>query len=171
MSSRLARTPRGRIPTGVLGAALVACMCAALLAACGGSTGGSSGASPAAASSPDSPGAASAGSEPLAGTPEEAVREFWRLVDTDAFDALAAASVPGSSDVPTAATDDIDRVRVLGVGPVDRQPGSAVVQVDVRIVPVGETTPWGEPGRHTLFVRLHEQAAGGWLVAGWGTSP
>lgn len=171
MSSCHTGTSRSRVPACVLAAVLVACGCAALLAACGGSAGGASGASPAAASSPASPPPASPGSEPLAGAPAEAVGEFWRLVDADAYDALAAASIPGSSGVPTAATDDIDRVRVLSVGHVDRQQGSAVVEVDVRVVPMGAATPWGEPGRHTLFVRLLEQAAGRWLVTGWGTSP
>jgi hypothetical protein len=47
----------------------------------------------------------------------------------------------------------------------------ARVEVDVRVDPSNGATPWGEPGRHTLFVRLLEQAPGKWLVAGWGTSP
>jgi hypothetical protein len=33
------------------------------------------------------------------------------------------------------------------------------------------STPWGEAGPHTLFVDLVQAPGGGWLVAGWGTSP
>jgi hypothetical protein len=70
-----------------------------------------------------------------------------------------------------AASSDIRRARVLRVARVRREPGGAQVQVDVRIVPTGMTTPWGAPGTHTLFVKLTGSASGGWLVASWGTSP
>jgi hypothetical protein len=140
---------------------------AAVLAACGGGSGGAVAApSPPAPSPPVSP-----GSTPLTGTPKEAVKTFWRLMDADAYEALAAATAPGSPTRITAEADDIESVALLHVGRVERQPGSALVQVDVRVVPASDITPWGEPGRHTLFVRLIRQAPGEWLVSGWGTSP
>lgn len=144
---------------------------AALLGACGSSGGASSTEPSPAASYPASSPSGSPGSSPLAGTPKQAVETFWRLVDADAYQALAAATTPGSPALVTAEGDDIDSVALLRVTRVERQPGSALVQVDVRVVPLSDATPWGEPGRHTLFVKLLEQAPGAWLVAGWGTSP
>jgi hypothetical protein len=149
---------------------------AALLAACGGSSGTTvaepcTAASSAGASSPASSPSASPGGAPLTGTPKEAIEEFWRLVDADAYGALASAAASGASGLPTAESDDIESVELLRVVRVDRQPGSALVQVDVRVIPASAATPWGAPGRHTLFVKLLEQAPGEWLVAGWSTSP
>jgi hypothetical protein len=144
---------------------------AALLAACGGSSGGGSTAEPSERTSPAASLAPSPGSSPLTGTPREAVEAFWRLVDADAYGALAAAAAPGSPCLPTAESDDIESVEVLRVARIERQPGSALAQVDVRVEPASAVTPWGAKGRHTLFVRLLERAPGEWLVAGWGTSP
>ena len=129
---------------------------AALLAACGGSSGGA--ASPSASSA-----AAAPGSAPLAGSPKEAVAAYWALVDTGDYDALRAACTPGSPAALTAASDDIERARLLRVARVRRAPGGAQVQADVRIVPAGAATPWGEPGTHTLFVDLAVAPGGG----GW----
>jgi hypothetical protein len=149
---------------------MVAVAAAALLAACGGSSGGST-AEPSARTSAGASLAPSPGSSPLAGTPQQAVETFWQLVDADAYGALAAAGAPGTPGLPTAESDDIESVELLRVARIDRQPGSALVQVDVRVEPASAVTPWGAPGRHTLFVRLLEQAPGEWLVTGWGTSP
>jgi hypothetical protein len=146
------------------------CAGAAPLAACGGSSaGGVLSATPSGSSS--SGPAAGLGSTPLAGTPKQAVAAFWRLVDADDYTTLAAATAPGSAALVTAQNDDIERVELLDVARVERGPGSALVQVDVRVVPAGPSTPWGDTGRHTLFVRLVEQAPDEWLVSGWGTSP
>jgi hypothetical protein len=152
---------------------LVAAMAAAaLLAACDGSSGGGTAAEPAAdSSSPVASPSASPGAAPLSGTPRQATEAFWRLVDADAYGALAAAAAPGASGLPTAENDDIESVDLLRVVRVERQPGSALVQVDVRVVAASAATPWGAPGRHTLFVKLLERAPGEWLVAGWSTSP
>lgn len=38
------------------------------------------------------------------------------------------------------------------------------------MTPVKGATPWGDAGRHTLFMQLL-RSGDGWLVAGWGTSP
>lgn len=160
-------TPRrAAIPSIVITALVAVIAAAAALAACGSSPGDAASGGPSAVSSPASP-----APKPLAGTPRQAVEAFWRLVDADAYDTLAAASRPGSSGLLTAAGDDIAEAELLRIVRVDRQPGSVVVQADVRIIPEGDVTPWGEPGRHTLFVELIEQTPGEWLVAGWGTSP
>jgi hypothetical protein len=137
---------------------------AALLAACGGSSGGA--ASPSASRSTAAP-----GSRPLTGSPTQAVAAYWTLVDAGDYQGLKAACSPGSAAALTAATDDIERARLLRVARVRRQPGGAQVEADVRIVPAGQTTPWGAPGAHTLFVNLAEAPGGGWLVTSWGTSP
>ena len=146
---------------------------AALLAACGGSSGGAR--SPAvSASAAPSAGAASTpapGSEPFAGSPQQAVTAYWALVDAGDYGGLGAACTPGSAAALTAASSGIKRARVVRVARVRREPGGAQVQADVRIVPAGEATPWGESGMHTLFVKLTGSASGGWLVASWGTSP
>ncbi len=142
---------------------LLASVAAAELAACGGSsTGGSS--SPAASATP------APGSAPLAGSPEAAVAAYWEMVDADDYDGIAAASAPGAAAV-TPAADDIGSVELLRVTRVQGTPGGTRVEVDVRIVPATEVTPWGEAGEHTLFVDLAETPDGAWLVAGWGTSP
>ena len=169
----LARIRRSARPAAVAARAallLGALAGAALLAACGGSSGAAA-APTAGASSPAPSATASAGGSPLTGTAKEAVAEFWRLVDADAFEALAAAAAPGATGLPTEQSDDIEQVELLRVVQVERQPGSALAQVDVRVVPTGDSTPWGAPGRHTLFVRLLEQRRDEWLVGGWGTSP
>ena len=144
---------------------------AALLAACGGSPGGASAPPSPGATAPAPSGSASPDGAPLTGTPQQAVATFWRLVDADDYAALAAATAPGAPRLPTAENDDIESVELLRVSRVERQQGVALVQVDVRVVPASATTPWGGPGRHTLFVKLLERAPGKWLVAGWGTSP
>jgi hypothetical protein len=121
--------------------------------------------SPASSASPPAP-----GSSPLAGSPEQAVAAYWTLVDKDAHERLAAVCVPGSPAAVTRADDDIARVRLLRVTRVTRDADGAQVQVDVRVTPAGEVTPWGAAGRHTLFVQLLKSGSG-WLVASWGTSP
>ena len=137
---------------------------AALLAACGGSSGG--------AASPSASAAASAaGSAPFAGSPEKAVVAYWALVDAGDHAGLEAVCVPGSPAALSAFSDGIERARLLQTKLVRRDPGSALVQADVRVVPAGEVTPWGEPGAHTLFISLTKAPGGGWLVASCGTSP
>jgi hypothetical protein len=136
---------------------------AALLSACGGSSGGAP--SPSASSA-----AAVPGSTPFPGSPKEAAAAYWALVDADDYAGLSGACTPGSSAALTAASDDIAHARLLRVARVRRESGGAQVQADVRIDPSDATTPWGEPGAHTLFVDLTE-ADGGWLVSSWGTSP
>jgi hypothetical protein len=146
----------------------------ALLAACGGSSGGAVVIlpSPDVSSSPlTASAAATPEGTPLTGTPRQAIATFWRLVDANDYAALAAAAAPGAPGLPTADNDDIERVELVRTVRVERQPGMALVQVDVRVDPSSAATPWGDPGRHTLFVRLLEQSPGKWLVAGWGTSP
>jgi hypothetical protein len=91
-------------------------------------------------------------------------------VDADAYERLATVCVPGSAAAVSRATDDIARVRLLRVARVAREAGGAQAQVDVRVTPAEETTPWGAAGRHTLFMQLQESGSG-WLVASWGTSP
>jgi len=161
---RPGRTLR-RARAALLASSLVlAAMGAASLAACGAaSTGAAS--SPAEAAATPAPGSA-----PLAGTPEAAVAAYWEMVDADDYAGIAAASAPGVAAV-TPATDDIGSVELLRVTRVQRTPGGAQVEVDVRIVPATEATPWGEAGRHTLFVNLAKADDGAWLVAGWGSSP
>jgi hypothetical protein len=148
----------------LLPALILIVMGAALLAACGGSSTGAS-EPPSAAATPEP------ASSPLPGTPEEATVAFWRMVDADDYAGLTAAAAPGVTAAVTAATDDMAQATLLRVIRVERQPGGgAQVEADVRIVPSGQVTPWGEAGEHTLFVDLAE-APGGWLVTGWGTSP
>ncbi len=159
-AARRART--ALLITTLLAAVAVA---AAVLAACGDPPGGSSPSPPAATGAP------APGSRSLPGTPAEAVAAYWGMVDDDDYAGISAASVPGSAGLITAATDDLDHVELLRVTRVDRVAGGAQVEVDVRIAPSRETTPWGEAGPHTLFVDLAEAPGGGWLVAGWGTSP
>ena len=173
MSPRRSRGHSKHAPSVIAGTALLlaAMVGAALLAACGGSSGDASVVPSPGASSPAPATSADPSGTPLTGTPRQAVAKFWELVDADDYAALAAATVPGAPGLPTAENDDIESVELLRTPRVERQPGIALVQVDVRVVPADAATPWGEPGRHTLFVRLLEQAPGTWLVAGWGTSP
>lgn len=96
---------------------------------------------------------------------------YWSLVDADDYPGLSAACAPGSAAALTPASDDIERARLLRVASVRREAGGAQVQADVRIVPAGQTTPWGGSGTRTLFVDLTKAPGGGWLVASWGTSP
>ena len=161
----------GTVSAGLLIAAFLAG--AALLAACGGSSGGapSPAVSASAASSAGAASAAAPGSEPFAGSPQQAVAAYWALVDAGDYGGLRAACTPGSAAALTAASSDIERARVVRVARVRREPGGAQVPADVRIVPAGETTPWGDPGTHTLFMKLTGSTSGGWLVASWGTSP
>jgi len=146
---------------------------AALVAACG----GSSGDAPSPAVSTSAAPAASAASTPaaggkaLTGSPRQAVSAYWALVDAGDYAALRGACTPGSSAALTAAFSDIKRARVVRVARVRHEPGGAQVQADVRIVPAGEATPWGDPGTHTMFMKLTGSTSGGWLVASWGTSP
>jgi hypothetical protein len=137
---------------------------AALLAACAGSSGG-------AASPSASPATTAPGSRPLVGSPKQAVAAYWALVNAGDYQGLKAVCSPGSTAALTAASDDIERARLLRVARVRRRPGGAQVEADVRIVPAGQATPWGAPGAHTLFVNLAETPGGGWLVTSWGTSP
>ncbi len=149
-------------------ALLMVVVCAALLAACGGSSG-----SPAAAPSATS----IAGTAPLAGTPREAAAAYWRLIDAGDFAAIAAAGVPGEPPSATPATDDIAHARLLKARPLSSDvsvSGSALVQVDVFIDPMkeaGNPTPWGDAGKHQLFMHLQKAPHGGWLVKSWGTGP
>ena len=160
---RPGRTLR-RARAALLASSLVlAAMGAASLAACGASSTGAA-SSPAAVAATPAPGSA-----PLAGTPEAAVAAYWRMVDADDYAGIVAASAPGAAVAP--ATDDIGSVELLRVTRVQRTSGGAKVEVDVRIVPATEVTPWGEAGRHTLFVDLAKAQDGAWLVAGWGSSP
>jgi hypothetical protein len=135
------------------------------LGACGGPSAGAASSPPAVAALP------SPGSVPLPGTPGQAVAAYWRMVDADDYAGLAAVSAPGAAAAIAAGGDDIAHVELLRVAGVRRAPRAARVEVDVRIVPAGEATPWGPAGPHTLFVDLAETPGGGWLVAGWGTSP
>ena len=155
------RRPRGGVLplTPATALVLVVVAGAALLAACGGSAGGA-----------PSPAAAAPGSRPFVGSPAAAVTAYWALVDAGDYAGLRAACAPGSTAALTPASDDIERARLLRVARVRRASGGAQVQADVRIVPAGEATPWGEAGTHTLFIDLAE-APGGWLVTSWGTSP
>jgi hypothetical protein len=146
---------------------------AALLAACGGSSGGAASPTLTASAAPSASAASTPapGTQPFTGSPQQAVAAYWALVDAGDYGGLGAACTPGSAAALTAASSDIRHARVVRVARVRREPGGAQVQADVRIVPRGETTPWGAPGTHTLFVRLTGSTSGGWLVASWGTSP
>ena len=136
-------------------------------AACGG--GGSPSASPSATPTP--------GSAPLAGSLREAAAEYWRLIDTGDYAAIAAAGAPGEPPSATAATDDIAHARLVSAKPLSRDgdgPGSALVQVVVFIDPTkdsGNPTPWGDAAEHQLFMHLQKAPQGGWLVKSWGTGP
>ncbi len=159
---RRGRRPRGRVLqlTPATALVLVVVAGAALLAACDGSAGGA-----------PSPSAAAPGSRPFVGSPAAAATAYWALVDAGDYAGLRAACAPGSTAALTPASDYIERARLLRVARVRRASGGAQVQADVRIVPAGEATPWGEAGTHTLFVDLAEAPGGGWLVTSWGTSP
>jgi hypothetical protein len=158
---------RGREPRGgarPLGPQTALCLAvvvaAALLTACGSSAGGT-----------PSPSAASPGGKPFVGSPAAATAAYWALVDAGDYAGLRAACAPGSAAALTPASDDIERARLLRVARVRRASGGAQVEAEVRIVPAGEATPWGETGTHTLFVDLAEAPGGGWLVTSWGTGP
>jgi len=122
--------------------------------------------------SPQASPSASAGSRPLPGTPREAAAEYWRLVDADDGEAMAAASVPGAAADMAAVPDDIAHVRLVSARAPRRQAdGSVELEVTVYVEPAAGATPWGAAGVHTLFMEFEEAPSGGWLLRQWGTGP
>ncbi len=157
---------RGRAGGRSLTAVLASLLLAVLLAACG----GSSGSPDAAASTPSHD--LSPGSRPLDGTLEQAVAEYWRLVDADDFAGVAAASAPDTPTVLSAANDDVVRARLVSTKRLGTQDDGAYgVEATVFVEPSSAATPWGPAGDHLLFMYLEEAPAGGWLVREWGTGP
>lgn len=156
-----------------------------LLSLCLGATAGACGGSSSAAveSPPAATTAASVvpgvGTAPLGGTAAEAAAEFWRLMNAGDHDALNAALSPTASTTSLQTeSDDIAGATLIRVDEVSSVAGSAppetLVQTTVLIKPEagGESpTPWGEIGKHTLFLRLQKAEAEGWYWTSWGTSP
>jgi len=141
-------------------AALTAFLLAVTTAACG------------TTASPSPSPSASATSRPLAGTPRQAATEYWRLVDANDFAGALAASVPGTPTDMTAVQDDIEHVRLVSArAPRVQADGSVQLEVTVYVEPAAGATPWGDAGKHTLFMQLQEAPAGGWLIKQWGTGP
>jgi hypothetical protein len=149
----------------------VACL-AALGAVLAGCAGGSASVETGLDSPVASPSLAT-GSAPLSGTLDEAVAEFWRLVDEGDVAALVAASAPGQAGaLPGGGRLDIEGARLVSIDSSrEIEPGTWQVAARVFIDPSDGASPWGDPGEHLLFLYLDGSSGGGWLLCSWGTGP